>query len=128
MDSFMIKKSDYNILKKTFLEKFLIYINQGTISNIRGDLAIYTDCFILGQLIPAQNSPKDIHANQNNHNEVKMVILLYNLETGDFLGLTTTLAYLVLEGDVEKSKVFFYSAKDKIPNASTATTFKNITK
>ena len=101
---FSDQKSDFNISKKNFPENTLIYINQETISNICGDLVIYTDSFILGQLIPAQTPLRDIHANQCNHNEVKMVTPIYNLQTGNFLGLNTTLAF-VLRGDV--GEVFF---------------------
>ena len=64
-----------------------------------------------------------------------MIVPHYNLPNGDFLGLEMRLAYIVLRGDVEevflscsfnieKSKVLFCSAKDRIPNAFTSTAFK----
>ena len=122
------------ISKKNFLENTLEYINQETISQIRRDLAISTDCCILGQLLPAQNTPKNIHAYQSNQ-DVELIVPLYNLTTGDFQGLSTTLAYIVLRGDADevsssysftskKSKALFCSAKDKIPSAFSSTAFK----
>ena len=62
--------ADFTISKK-ISGKALIYISQETISQVRGDLAIYTNCFILGQLISAQNQKKYINAYQCNYNEVK---------------------------------------------------------
>lgn len=89
----------------------------------------------MGQLISAQNKKKHINAYQCNYNEVKSIVPLYNLTTGDFLGLSTTLAYIILRVDVdevfpsfgfnsEKSKVLLCSAKDKILNAFPSTAFK----
>lgn len=57
---FTDQKSDFTISKKHFRENILIYINKGTISTIKGDLAIYTDCFILEQIFSTQNSSNDI--------------------------------------------------------------------
>ena len=112
-------------------------MNQGTVSIVKHDLAIYIiNFFILGQSIPAQNSPKDIRAYKCQQNETKLVVLLYNMHTGKFLGLDLRLPYTVLRGypdevffnysfNVKTSKVLFSSSKDKTPTAFTCTAFKN---
>ena len=45
--------------KKNLTENTLVYINQGTISTIKSELAIYVNCVVLGQIIPALDTPKD---------------------------------------------------------------------
>ena len=105
---------DFTISKKNFWENILEYINQETIFQIRRDLATSTDFCILGQLLPAQNTPKNIHTYQSNH-DVELIVPLYNLTTGDFQGLSTTLAYIVLRGDADEvsSSYSFTSKKSK---------------
>ena len=93
---FSDQKSDFTISKENLPENTLVYVNQGTISTIKSNLEIYTDCFISGQIVPVQNSPKDIFTYKCKQNEFKMIVLLYNLHTGDFLGLEMRLAYIVL--------------------------------
>ena len=91
--------------KKNFPENTLVYVNQGTISTIKNDLAIYTNCFILGQVIPALDSPKDIDSYQWKQNETKIIVPLYDVSTGKILGLDFQLGYIVLRGDPDE--VFF---------------------
>ena len=38
----------------------LIYVNQGNTTPVKSDLAVYLDCAILQQLVPARNSPENI--------------------------------------------------------------------
>ena len=83
-------------------QNILVYVKLGTISTIKGNLAIYTNCFILGQIVTAQKSPKDIYAYKCKQNEVKMVVPLYSFHTGDFLGLEMRLSHIVLRGDAEE--------------------------
>ena len=71
-------------------------MNQGTISTMKSDLAIYTNCFILVQVIPALNSPKDIDYYQCKQNETKIIVPLYDVSTGKFLSLHLQLGYIVL--------------------------------
>ena len=107
-------------------------MSQVTISTIKSDLAIY---FILGQVIPALNSPKDIDSYQCKQNETKIIVPLYDVSTGKFLGLDLQLGYIVLRGDpdelffsygfnAETLKVLFCSSKERIPNAFKCTAFK----
>ena len=54
---FADQESDFNISKKNFPENTLVNVNQGTrrIDNLYQLLC-------MGQIVPAQNSPKDINA------------------------------------------------------------------
>ena len=54
------EKDDFNISKNKFPENTLIYTNHATISTIKGDLAVYNQNFIIGQLIPLQNQPPNL--------------------------------------------------------------------
>ena len=102
---FFDQRADFNMPKKNFPEYTLVYVNQGTISTTKNDLAIYTNCFILGQVIPALDSPKDIDSYQCKQNETKIIVPLYDVSTGKILGLDFQLGYIVLRGDPDE--VFF---------------------
>ena len=130
---FSDQQADFNMSKKNFPENTLVY-EPRYLSTIKSDLAIYTNFFILGQVILALNSPKGIDSYQRKQNETKIIVLLYNVSTG-FLGLDLQLGYIVLRGDsdeiffsyefnAETSKVLFCSSKDRIPNAFTCTVLK----
>ena len=56
---FRISKQISTCQKKNLTENTLVYINQGTISTIKSELAIYVNCVILGQIILALDTPKD---------------------------------------------------------------------
>ena len=86
---------------------------------------------VLEQVIPAQNWPANIRAYICQQNEIKLLVLLYDLSTGKFLGLDLRLAY-ILRGNPdevflnyiyneETSRALFSPSKDKIPNAFTST-------
>ena len=49
--------ADFTINKANFPEYTLVYAKQGNVTPVKGDLAVYLDYVILGQLIPAGNSP-----------------------------------------------------------------------
>ena len=66
------QKRDFSILKVDFPENRLCYANQGTISTMIGDFAIYHDYVILGQLKPAKNNPENIDEYECKENEVKL--------------------------------------------------------
>ena len=56
MDSFLVKNL-ISILARKIFQNF-------PISNIKDELAIYTDFFALGQIVPNQHSPKNIGTHQ----------------------------------------------------------------
>ena len=120
--------------KTNFQKITLIYTNQANISTIKGDLAVDSQNFIIGQFIPLQNQPPNLEEYRFKLNGVKLAVPIYNNETGEFVGLKETLAYIMLkDGQDEvffsdgffekKSAVLFCSAKERMPNAFIRTAF-----
>ena len=106
-------KPELNLEKVNMPENALYYINQSFLSTVKsGDIAMYNQNFILGQLIVAANQPKDIATYECNENEVKLLCCIYDLDTGEFKGIREQLAYIVLRGD--KNEIFFRMALKKV--------------
>ena len=94
---FSDQRADFNLSKNIFPENTLVYVNQGTISTVKNDLAIYINFFILGQVIPAQSSPKGIESYKCKQNKThRPIVWSVNWK---FLGLDLRLAYIVSRGD-----------------------------
>ena len=66
---------------------------------------MYHDNVILGQIIVVTNQLVDTDNYACQPNKVKLHTCIYNLTTGDFQGLKTELAYIVLRGN--KNETFF---------------------
>ena len=102
------QRSDLTITKPNFPENTLVYINQGSISAVKGGHAIYLEFVIRGQLMPVANPDPQI--NFENHqfkdHEACLFVPIYNKATGMYGGLTKKLAHITLRGDVNER---FYS-------------------
>ena len=96
---------------------------------------MYHDNFILGQLIIAANQPSDLDNYSCKTSEVKLNSCIYNLTKGEFEGLRTKLAFIMLRGDNNqtffsygfhpgKSAVLYSISKQKIPDAFITNSFK----
>ena len=130
------EKTDFNIEKKDFPENALCYVNRWYLSAVtNGELTIYNNNFILGQLIVAANQPNNIDEYYCKKDEIKLVTCIYDKSTEQFNGLKLQLSYMVLRGDKEesffsyvvnekKSSVLYSVAKERIPNAFVSTCFK----
>ena len=130
------QKVEFTITKANFPENTLIYINNGTISIVKGrDYAIYLDYIILGQLICAKNLPEDFENYECKQDEVKLFVPNYNVKTGDFLDVQNWLAYIMVRGDEhetflsydfqkEKSKMLYSTLKQPLPNIFQGSSFK----
>lgn len=79
---------------------------------MKGELAIYLDYVILGQLIQAMNTPENIEEYECKPNEVKLNTTLYNVDSGKFLGLDKRLAFIMVR--VDQVEVFFSYGFDKV--------------
>ena len=55
------QKGELTLFKRDFPENTLIYINQGTITTVKGNLAIYLVKVVLCQVLPMINCPPDIN-------------------------------------------------------------------
>ena len=97
-------------------------------------MAVYSQHFIIRQLIPLKNQPPNLEEHSFKSNEVKLVVPVYNNKNDEFHGLNEMLAYIMLRGDQdevffsyghleEKSTVLFCSAKERMPNAFISTAF-----
>ena len=129
-------RPELNLEKKNIPEKSLFYINQSYLSTVKnGDIAMYHDNFTLGQIIVAANEPTNIDNYSCKANEVKLNTCIYNLTTGDFEGLKTELAFIMLRGDnnqtffsygfdPDKSAVLYSTSKQKIPDTFISTAFR----
>ena len=129
-------RAELSLQKVNIPENCLIYINQGFLSTVKnGDVAMYLDNFIIGQLIIAANQPKDIENYVCLQNEVKLLSCVYELETGQFKGIRKQMAFIVLRGDSDetflsygfdkiRSKTLFSYSKQQIPNAFVSVAFK----
>ena len=130
-------RPELNLEKVNMPENCLYYVNQAFLSTVKnGDIAMYVQNFIIGQLIFAANQPKDISTYKCLPNEVKLLSCVYDLESGEFKGVRQQLAYIILRGDEQeiflgygfdksKSKVLFSYSKQQIPDAFISTSFKN---
>ena len=85
MRFFLDQRADFSMSKKNFPKFTLVYLNNGKISAIKNELAIYVNCLLLGQIIPALHLPTGIEFYQCKPNEVKIVQPLYGLSHGRFL-------------------------------------------
>ena len=129
-------RPELNLEKVNMPENCLYYVNQAFLSTVKnGDIAMYVQNFIIGQLIFAANQPKDISEYGCLPNEVKLLSCVYDLESGEFKGVRQQLAYIILTGDDQeiffsygfdksKSKVLFSYSKQQIPDAFISTSFK----
>ena len=129
-------RPELNLEKVNMPENCLYYVNQAFLSTVKnGDIAMYVQNFIIGQLIFAANQPKDISTYKCLPNEVKLLSCVYDLESGEFKGVRQQLAYIILRGDEQeiflgygfdksKSKVLFSYLKQQIPDAFISTSFK----
>ena len=129
-------KPELNLEKVNMPDNTLYYVNQGFLSTVKnGEIAMYVQNFILGQLIIAANQPKDIKEHKCAENEVKLLSCVYDLESGEFKGVRLMLAYIVLRGDEDevffsygynkiKSKVLYCYSKQQIPDTFISTSFK----
>ena len=98
--------ADFTLIKVNFPKNTLEYTSQVNITLVKGDLAVYLDYVILRQLIPAMNSPKNMEEYECLLNEVKMIIPLYNADSGELLGLEKRLAFIMVRGD--QNEAFFF--------------------
>ena len=68
---------------------------------------------VLGQVLPMRNCSPDIDNYVCGENEVKMFVLMYNTETGEFKSTQKSLGYIMVRG-----------AKQFLPNIFQRTSFK----
>ena len=134
---FYEQRSDLTITKPNFPENILVYVNQGSVSTVKGGHAIYLEFVIIGQLMPIANpDPKiDLEKHEFKDHEALLFVPVYNTVTGMYSGLNKKLAHITLRGDVnerfdsydyskEKSTLLYCVNKYPLPNIFHCTAFK----
>ena len=84
------QRTDIIIVKANFTENPLVYVNNGSITSVKGGHAMYLDFVILAQILPVANPPPglDLDTHKFQENEVLIYTPLYNTENGLYRGLT----------------------------------------
>ena len=132
------QRSDLIITKPNFPENTMVYVNQESISTVKGRHAIYLQFVILGQLMPVANP--DLQIDLENHqfkdHETCLFLPIYNKATGMYGDLTKTLAHITLRGDIDerfysydynnerKSALLYCVNRQPLPNIFHGTAFK----
>ena len=134
-------KPELNLEKRYILENALFYINQLCILTVKnGDVVMYHHNFIISQLLVAANHVEidesvEIEEYACKDNEIKLFTCMYDLQTGEFLGLKCEVVFIVLREDdrglflsygfdTNKGFVLYSSLKQKIPDAFISTSSK----
>ena len=132
------RRGDSTIPKANFPENTLCYVNQGTVSLVKGgEKAIYLEFVVIGQVMLVANA--DPSFNLETHvfkdNEILLYVPVYNKATELYGGLKKKLGQNTLRGDgqerflsygysKEKSTLLYYCVKQPLPNIFHCTAFK----
>ena len=104
------QRSELTIQKANFPENTPCYINQGSVSLVKGgEKAMYLEFEVLGQIKPAANIDPAINLDTHvyKENEVLIYTPVYKKSTTLYGGLSKKLCYITLRGD-ERERVFLF--------------------
>ena len=107
-------RSDLTIPKANFPENTLVYVNQGSVSLVKGGgQAIYLEFVVIGQLMPVANPDPSINLETHvfKEDEALLYVPIYNKATGMYGGLTKKLAHITRRGDANE----MVTRKKKVP-------------
>ena len=123
---FKDQRVDLTIPKANFPENTLVYVNQGSISQMKDGEVIYLEYVVLGQIMPVANPDPaiDFDTYEFKENECLLYVPLFNKENGLFRGLGKRLGYITLMGDKSETFYSYCSFKQPIPNIFHCTSFK----
>ena len=83
------QRTDITIVKANFTENPLVYVNNGSITSVKGGHAMYLDFVILAQILPVANPPPGLDLDTHKFQENVLIYTpLYNTENGLYRGLT----------------------------------------
>ena len=83
------QRTDLTIVKGNFPKNTLVYVNDGTITPVKGGNAMYFEFVILAQIMPAANPSPDLNLDTYKFQEYEVLIYkpLENTENGLYRGL-----------------------------------------
>ena len=126
---------DFNIHERDFPENALVYVNQAYLSTKEGELIIYCQYVILGQIIALRNPPPEPEKEiAENDKLVKFYVPMYDNLNGNFFGVKETVGYIMVRGDHDqtfwtygydkkRSKLLYCFSKQPMPNVFKGTSF-----
>ena len=130
--------AEYSCHKNDFPENCVFYINQAYLTLKDRDSIIYCDYIILGQIVLFKSQPESgiDEFISKDKKFVKIYLPIYNLATGDFLGVNEAVGYIMLrnqEDEVflsygyseEHASTLFCHQKQPIPNVFRGTAFNS---
>ena len=131
------QRADLTIKKANFPENTLAYINNGSVTPVKGGHAIYLEYAILAKILPMANPPSNIDLDNHKYLDKEVLIFtpLYNAENGLYKGLKKRLGNIILRGDLNEtflsyrfhkdmSKVLYCTQKQPLPTIFQGTAFK----
>ena len=104
------QRAKLTIAKAKFPENMLCYINQDTVSLVKGsEKTRYLDFVVLGQIIPVANVNPKINLDDYDfkENDVLIYCQVYNKSIGLYGGLTKKLGRITLREDAKEHFFFF---------------------
>ena len=111
-------RSDLTIPKANFPENTLMYVNQVSVSLLKGGgQVIYLEFVVIGQLIPVANPDPSINLETHvfKGDEALLYVPIYNKATGMYGNLTKNLAHITLQRDANERFFSYGYSKKKIP-------------
>ena len=83
------QRTDLTIVKGNFPKNTLVYVNDGTITPVKGGNAMYFEFVILAQIMPVANPSPDLNLDTYKFQEYEVLIYkpLENTENGLYRGL-----------------------------------------
>ena len=99
---FGTESCDFSIGKANLPENTIFYINQAYQSFKDGKKVYYSDVFILAQIMPLAQQPKDIESYKLNDNEVKILQPRYDPVSSEFLGIEYCVALVTVRNDQDE--------------------------
>ena len=124
-----------SLLKRLICQRILFfYINQGHQSFKDNKKVYYNDVYIIAQIMPLSQQPKNIENYELKEDEVKIVQPRYDPVSGELLGIEYCVALVTVRDDPEEqffdysynkdnTKVLFSTKKVKIPSSFKSTVF-----
>ena len=99
------QRADLTIKKANFPENTLVYINNGSVTPVKGGHVIYLEYVILTQILPVANPPPEVDLDNHKYldNEVLIFTPLYNAENGFYRGLKKKLGNSILRGNLNET-------------------------